>query len=163
MYTLGNWNTIFWEIEITFPVFPSLLHVKNCFPTLFIDKILVFVKYYNTGKFSWGKCPNLHSLPHHGWEGAKKICNFSRSRTTNLALSSVVSTSNTTVQTKLTNVNYVYGYFSVTHVWPHLQLFLTLTSERKLKKFEDVNEKMDSSFYEKTPSMIISYHVQIFC
>ena len=38
-----------------------------------------------------------YSDTHRGWEGAKEICKTSPSRIANLALSSAVSTSNTTI------------------------------------------------------------------
>lgn len=58
----------------------------------------------------------------------------------------------------LKNLNYLYGYFLVTHDWPHLkQLFPTLVRKRKYwKRFEDVHEKLEFWFYRKIPFTILT-------
>ena len=61
-----------------------------------IDGILVFVKYRKI--FFWGKFPNLPPLPHHGFEGVKRICNSNHFRIAYVAFSSAASTPNTTVK-----------------------------------------------------------------
>ena len=121
-------------------------------------KQMTFCFWWNNRKFSWGKLSDLP--PTMNGKGQRKFSILATLKS--LIWHSLGLFLHQTKQSKhnLTNLNYVYQYFSITYVWPQLKTtFSDLIQQKKiLKEIWGCTQKTEISVSSRKMSSMKTPH-----